>query len=377
MSLPSLDPLKLRQSFDEHRASPDISIDEYVRQCQVELGTSVMRKRRIYLDKKFWILLRDAALHRSELHNSHLLLAQLRSEVSAQRGICPISESLFMELMKQSDLTTRRATAGLIDELSLGVTLIPYHQRVATEMAHFMHVQAGIAVYPLEVLMWSKLSYVLGVQHPTNEAYPPEEMLVIQKSFLDHMWECELVEIIDRMASATSPIDTFPSLANRLNEQNVIHANTIKSFSQAYAAEIRGSLSLFVNVAREAMESIATGGSGRAIGSTETEKLEHERQLLAHLCKVIKKQDVAAALRTLHIGALCHSAFRWDKQRKLSANDFFDFHHAEAALGYCNLFFTEMPLRNMLQQKHMKIDNVSSCKIAASLEEAQAMLSTD
>jgi hypothetical protein len=94
--------------------------------------------------------------------------------------------------MKQTDLATRSATAEMIDQLSCGVTLSPQPTRVATEVAHFFHANAGHAVFPLEHLVWTKVPYILGVQHPVATAFPADEQLVIQEAFFDYLWEIPL-----------------------------------------------------------------------------------------------------------------------------------------------------------------------------------------
>lgn len=376
MSMPSLnfDPVTVRESVDRHQASPEVSTERYVRSRHIELGRSVLQKLRVYLDKRYWILLRDAAFRRPSAGAAHSLLASLRRGVGFGKIVCPISESLFVELLKQEDLATRRATAELIDELSDGVTLLIHPQRVATEIAHFFHSQAKLDVYPLETLVWSRLSYLFGVQHPTNETYEPAEMRVIQKAFFDHMWKCSLVEIVDRIADSPIPLFDCRDLAKRLNDGSAAHENEIKQFPQAYAAEIRGNLSLFTSVAREILERISIGESEVNISGTAIEHKQHELELLQFLCGAIKSKPVAVALRTLHIGALCHAAVRWDKKRKLVGNDLLDFHHAEAAVGYCDVFLTEAALRTMLQQRHMKLAEYFPCHVISSLEEAAEYL---
>lgn len=372
MPIPSIkiDQTKLRESFDQHLASPEISTEQYVRSRQIALGQTVMTKQRVYLDKRYWIFMRDASMHRTSSESAHSLLASLRSRVKSNQTICPISESLFMELMKQTDLTTRKATAELIDELSNGVTLIPYPQRVATEIAHFIHSQAGLDVYPLETLVWTKLSYIFGIQHPVNDKLEPTEMRLLQKAFFDHMWECSLAEIVERLSDTPAPPFDYDALAKHLNILSSAHADEIKNFSQTYAAEIRGCLSLATSVAREVIEKIASGSSGKTIENTELEQQEHELELLKYFCDAIKRRNVAVALRTPHIGALCHAAVRWDKKRKLEGNDLFDFHHAEAAVGYCNVFLTEAALHTMLKQHHLKLADYFPCEVISSLEEA-------
>jgi hypothetical protein len=57
-------------------------------------------------------------------------------------------------------------------------------------------------------------------------------------------------------------------------------------------------------------------------------------------------------LRTLHIHAALHAAFRWDKARRFTSNNLYDFEHASAALAYCQLFFTEDWLHSTITARH-------------------------
>src|SRR6266436_732870 len=46
-----------------------------------------------------------------------------------------------------------------------------------------------------------------------------------------------------------------------------------------------------------------------------------------------QRPQVRQQLRTLHIHAALHAAFRWDKARRFTSNDLYDFEHASAALA--------------------------------------------
>ena len=81
----------------------------------IELGSSLSSFTKVYLDKRFWILLRDASIGRSTCSAVDSLLNSLRLAVQKGDLICPISGSIFFELLKQEDIKTRRSTAELID----------------------------------------------------------------------------------------------------------------------------------------------------------------------------------------------------------------------------------------------------------------------
>jgi len=364
---------ELVDTINKHRQYPHISIDEHAKSKSVELSASIDGVTKVYLDKRFWILLRDAHLGRSKQSSSEYLLCALRESVKRGAVICPISESIFLELLKQQDLYTRRATAELIDELSLGLTVVPFDQRVAQEIVGFMTKSTCEPKMNHETkeLVWSKLSYVLGVVHPTSTPFTADVELALQKAFFDHMWDVPLVEMLEHLEECDIlKGHSFQNIADNINDLNRQHSDEVKNFKKVYTNEFRGGLSLFMSIPRLWIESEYQKSTGRSHVATEAEKLEHERKLHTFFGNLITEKRVALSLPTLHINSLCHAAVRWDKGRKLSKNDFYDFHHAAAAVGYCDAFMTEKPLMALLKQRHLELENDFPCKVMANVNEA-------
>ncbi|WP_461509508.1 hypothetical protein, partial [Rhodopirellula baltica] len=75
-------------------------------------------------------------------------------------------------------------------------------------------------------------------------------------------------------------------------------------------------------------------------------------------------------LPSIHIYASLHASLRWNKGRKLRANDLYDFQHAIAALGYANLFLTEKPLQVMVTERHLALDKLYDCRVVSDVEDA-------
>jgi len=362
---------KQKESFDRHKAEPHVSIDEHVRSRSIELGQALEKRAAVYLDLRYWIIVRDVILNRTTDSSSVNLANLLRGLVREGKIFCPISETVFVELFKHSVLETRRSTAKIIDELSLGVTLAPEALRIGTELAHlfYSHGKQG-SVYPLRWLVWSKLSYVHGVVHPTNTVFDSEQQLYIQKAFFDHMWDISLIEVVDILGDSPVPPTNFDAVAEKLNKANSVHLDEIRSYKQAYTAEIGGVLSLYIGVAREILESMYEKASGVTPKLTEAQKQTHERELLNFFVQAFSKSVIAKQLPTLHIHASCHATIRWDKKRQLEGNDLYDFHHAAAALAYCNVFLTEKPLQSLLKLNHIALDSLFGCQIISAVPEA-------
>lgn len=146
--------------------------------------------------------------------------------------------------------------------------------------------------------------------------------------------------------------------ARCLNEGNKQHEHEITNYRRAYKIEFEGSLSIFKQ------EMLALFKENEEAGYNSI------NQKNRRLSESARFAGFSRSVLTLNIGASCHAAVRWDKNRKIIGNDLFDFHHAVAALGYCNLFLTEGPLRSLLSQNHLKLKENFPCRVVASVQEA-------
>jgi hypothetical protein len=360
-----------------HRARPDVSIEQHVKRRVVALGRSLDQRIAIYLDTKFWIMLRDCAAGGPRDPTVAELLQRLRQLVSSGRVFCPFSENHLYEFMKQEDRRSRRATARLVDELSLGVALTDHRTRLGTEVAHFVHSYTDGAenLHPLRHLVWSKLGYVAGFSHPSGMGVDPETERALQKAFFDHMWTVSFAEMIETLGSSSPPgsLDFDTAELNRGIAEN---ADQIRSFAQAYAAELRGAVELGADMAMDVMAERFRKKSGNAppeAGSAEWQKFWMQWANL--LFAALKKNDEARQqLRTLHIHASLHAAFRWDKARRFTSNDLYDFEHASAALAHCGAFFTEHALCSTITAGNVALDAMFQCRVVSKAADAVAVL---
>jgi hypothetical protein len=338
-------------SIDTHLAHEHISIDRYTKQRVVELGRRLDGRTAIYLDTKFWIHLRNAAFGKGSDSEQELLL-ELRAAVNNGIAFCPISDSIFLELLKQSDKESRSRTAQIIDELSLGVTLATNQVRVATEVARFFYrfETPDVDLYPLRHLVWTKLAYILGFQHPSNTPFDAKTELAVQKSFLDYMWEKSLSDIVSIIDPESGREDmTLGDIARKLNDGNAENAAAIRSFEQVWSDELAGAADLCADIGADVVAEIAEqkGIAPQPRGSSDWLKM---RTICLNAIFLALKQRPALRkqLPTVYVEACLHAAIRWDKKRKLSGNDLYDFHHASAALAHCQAFLTERPLQTLL-----------------------------
>lgn len=323
----------------------------------INLGEEVSRRKRIYLDTRYWIHLRDAAMERSRDPMHGDLLARLRQAVAGGVAICPISDVMFAELLKQSDDTTRFATARVCDELSGGVALCLEEQRIGTELAHFLYdTGARREVHPLSHLVWTKACFVWGEQYPRGTHFPADTECALQKAFIDGQWGLSL----EQMVRALGPTEfmhaaDFDGMARRLNEGNRAHSNEMRSFPKVVADEIAGILDLYQERLGDILGHMYEREHGEPPKLTQRQRQDSAAQMRTVFINLfrLRPQLMAQRAPTIYVGAKCHAAVRWNRSKNLTANDLMDFHHAAGALGYCDAFFTDNPLRVLLTQRHI------------------------
>lgn len=353
-------------------------LDQYVRAAQVELARTIQSRKKIYLDLRFWIYARDAAADESVDPANRKLLHLLRRGVERGQLVCPISESTFMEVMKQANTTTRRiATAQMIDELSLGVSFTTARTRNATEIGHFLYANSGQTnLYDMQELVWTKLAYAMGYIHPSAPSLGEALELSSQKFVFDEMWQLTLTQMITTIGDAWKPdSDERRQSAARLNEEMKRPEHATASYQQTYRDEIVGAADVSQDLAADAMAGMAerAGYPPPAKGSPSWEESGRMCRNLI-IAAFERHPPTKSTLRTMHIMASLHAGMRWEKTAKFTANHYYDFEHAAGALAYCDAFFTEGFLSNLVNAKHTGLVDLNPCATTADVNEAVAIV---
>lgn len=349
-------------------------LDHYVRERQIELARSIQHRKKIYLDLRFWIYAREAAADESADPANRKLLHLLKRGVERGQLVCPISESTFLEVMKQANTTTRRiATARIIDELSLGVSFTTGRTRIGTEISHFFYKGAGQTnLYDMQELVWTKLAYAMGYIHPSAAELDKATELSAQKFVFDEMWQMTLTHMVTTIGDAWKPDpEERKQAAARLNEEMKRPEHTTVSYQQTYRDEIVGSADVCQDLAADAMAGMAerAGVPPPAKGSAAWEESGRMCRNLM-IAAFEQNPETKSMLRTMHIMASLHAGMRWEKTAKFTANHYYDFEHAAGALAYCDAFFTEGFLSNLVNAKHTGLVGLNSCATTADINEA-------
>src|ERR1700752_4160642 len=167
----------------ERRRHPDVSLSQHRLNCIADVAGVVLQRKRIYLDTRYWLFLRDAELDRPKKPVHVEMLDVLRTGVQSGQLLCPIGDSTFFELLKQADAETRLATARLIDTLSLGVVIQNAADRLRMGLVLFLASVIGKQAVPGPPVdrVWMKVGHVLGTAEPVFDGVSKQEQLAISK----------------------------------------------------------------------------------------------------------------------------------------------------------------------------------------------------
>ena len=362
-------------TIGEHLQCPGITFSEHVRKSEIELGKSLAHRESIYLDTNFWILLRDANRGRDK-HNATTLLTILKRAVKEDRVFCPISAASFVELMRQESLASRIKTAEIIDQLSLGVTIVGFEERISVEIERLIRSTTNFySHHSVQHAVWRKISYVLGMRNVQSAAINPNVDLAVQKAFFDLMCTIPLEEMIRIIGENRTSKEDHISFASRMNKQIMEHAEELRSFKQAYEAEVRGVVDDVGDIILEVVRSIARERQ-QQYSEMDYDEQREARDRWKNLIYFVLVQDKARYfLPTLHIRASLYASLRWNKGRKFKPNDLWDFSHAEVGLGYCSAFFSDRSLHSMITERHIGLDKLYECHVGSSVTDAIELVS--
>ena len=357
--------MKITNTISQHLKMPNISLRSYLKHKQLELARTIQPAKKVYLDTKFWLLLRDARLGRNVGSDTVALLDLLEAGAANGKIICPISADTYVEIFQQTDRVTLRACAQLIDDLSKGVAIILLMERINLEVAHFIRrtINGPGAVHAVEELIWTKIPYALGFNTRVSEYLPPDSNLAMQKAWLDQLWAITAADMLDMTDDSGGPLTTpFPDISHDLNRGKTEHRDENKSFKQTFLSELWGALDLYKPDFADILAYMCQEHTGQEPPTDEGARQEGGRLLAELIYNAFRVNKLTSELPSLWIGAGLHASVRWNATRKFKANDMPDFRHAVAAVPYCDYFLTERSLRHLISDRNLRLEALFPCK---------------
>jgi len=357
---------ELRTPAHEHK-----SFNQYRKERYDALQSFVASRRKIYLDTKFWVWLREPAASPNPAATS-ALLKELQKGVAEGRLCCPVSYPIFLETAKIFPLTRRKQHAATAEALCAGVALRnPFDVFELETLDFFIRNSPPLRNLPLRRdTVWCPVGHMIGEKYPFHAMLEGRAQDVAHKFMLDAMWEITLSDLVMHDIPRP-PTDT----AQRINVERTIYPRGDKSFQQLLREELHGALEALVPHIMSAMRDLASV-FGIAANSGDL-TLEAFRPVINLIREAVIQRLDRAAIPSLRVRSALHAALRLDDERPFRENDLPDIDHSAVAVSYCDAFLTERSFGDLLQRPFIKDVSLSQCAIACDPEEALAVLRSE
>jgi hypothetical protein len=365
------------QRWSIHRANPNVTLDQY--RCRVlhRYGQIVSSKMIIYLDLKYWINLRKVLLG-EKVERGYIDLYSLLTE-AVDRGtiICPLSFWIFEELLKQADFESRKATARLIDLLSDGVAFMSHGEIVGQEILHFIKKvnphYSDSKNWPVHECIWTRTMSFLGDRIPVwpTTVFSESDQLLLQKNWEDFYFFMPLEELISNVESVSPDLLYVGYDVKEINRRKQQVRLEHRSFKSLFLAELMHTIKENEDHWFEAMAYLYFLETGIK-NPVNVDALPEERKKTARALMwfAFKKNKIKNELPSYHIPAGLYAATCWDNTRQLSENDVLDFHHAQLAIPYWDVFLTETSLKSLACSGNLRFNEIYDTIIIADPIEA-------
>jgi hypothetical protein len=367
-----------------HAAVPQIPPDIYLSAKEFALGLEISQKTRIFLDTRYWLLIRDHVRGNRVDTQIGELLTLLRTLVHDDRAICPVAAPVLGELLKQTDSASLALTFELVDDLSASVAIQPELRRLEIELRSFLATKLldGFPAPPLQDLVWTRPFWItVGVD--LDLGYPPDQQEAAEKAFIDLLWECPFSEYAQGLHSWNDSVpykdlhDSFPEFTkNELNIQRSLHPQPPerRSFHTAFMEHLEVALYAHADEIESVIDDWYEGENEIGLRIREGILPECEKPITEVLRSAFRDAQVGTALPYLRILPGILTAFEFDHSRKVKRNDLADMYNAASALPYCNIYLTEGSFQHLLTRKPLQYDSLYSTQVISNPAEALDVL---
>lgn len=363
--------LSFISAFERHQQEPTITPGSYLRRMNLALGQKTSSLNHIYLDTKFWLLLRDVQMGKTQDPELETLLNILVKTVSSKKLICPASDIILSELLKQSDPNTRLATVRLIDRLSKGITVLSLHERLGAEVFHWVRSNKNhvSSLHPIEHLIWTRIPNLLGSFFPEQPEIDAATQAAIQKAWIETFAKLSLEDVILSIPQdAFSRLAPVPPLHESLNKGKFQNQITGSDFKTLYFDEVRGGIDAHWHLIEDVFKTLYYVDIGEKPKESLSESTK--RETIALLMAVFQTDKIGTHLPSLRIIAGINAAIRVDEKRKYKMGDWHDMLHASIALPYCDAFFTDRSFSSLLKNAPLSYGKLYSTTVLWDVKDA-------
>lgn len=342
---------RLNHYIEIHRSHPQVSFIEHIRQRRREKINHASSFKLIYLDTLAWKCLADFRQGKATLTAAMKDFgASIEQAVQTGKFAFPIGVPTYFELASMADPATQETLRTLVDELSHGLCITSYHDRVGSDLIRLRTNRLGEA-NGLEDFLCSPIE-MMGV--PTISLPPFVQGYVDQntfnKAFFDAQYEAPF-SIQLEIASMSPSGQWNNSLGiSELNQGKIQNQSEVLNLNTGIFLELKGGIEAwFFN---------------------EGKPFNHQEIALDALkiMNLWREEPGSKAMRTLRILSSLYGLMRFDPNRRYKNGDPNDFMVAASALPVAHALFTDRKFATLLSDKRIGLQKFLNCTVVSGFE---------
>jgi len=338
----SLNRIDLAQIVNDYPSNP-ISFTEYKKLRIEKLNQLLGSKTTIYLDLKFLIKLRDSI---SEGNTSiyKRIFFKLRQLVDEGKVICPISDCIIDEILKQTSIKTREKTALILDIVCRNISLAPMRNIFIHEFVNILLFSENKDLQKIQ--NWDfPISLFGNLDFETSDKNSSDLLKIL---FYEGLIATSIQEIITCYKNVKgSDISLFAET----------FFNSIKygSVPQSFGKIVQNELIAFM---------ISMGHELKVSPDPILEKIKH-----------LDQETLLKIVPSIYVFCSLHAEMINDSAKKYKKNDYYDIIHCSLAIPNCNYFFTERGFMHRTR-KVLKLDSKFKMVIESDPNKVMTLLNT-
>lgn len=343
---------------------------DYIREQSPKIADKYSGKQKIYLDLKYWILLRDGA------ESNDPIIRELTEKVqqlhSSGKCIFPISDIIYYEMMKQGDHAKRLASIALIDQYSEGLAMVTAVHQFQIAFGYWIRKYLKIDNLPSSKESgWSAINLVIGFPGFAKQAENLSDEL--QKSFFDFASKIPLSATHKATAIPFTPFNGKDDVKG-LNEGKEKYRDQNKPFKEMFISELEGFIQELKKPIHDELVALFVQKMNRQPTTQEMADINPD-DYCRLIIQLFKEDKLGNELPLLKIFPSLFAMMRWNKGRVYKdGNDTTDVLHAVNALPHCHYFFTEKELKSLIVQ--LKLDKLFECVVESDPKKVLGILNS-
>ena len=356
---------RLDEAFRKHLSSPETTFDEHLAKRRVDLNHELEGKKLVYMDTKHWVNLCHVVLktrHATPLYTEVFGLLKLLRQKS--RICCPVSATLFEELMRQTDKSTRQATAQVMDSLGGGACLQNWLDLAKAEFGrHICQLFQIEKDQEMFFPIWTKVGYRQGESSFEFLENTAEKSVALEKAFFDVEWDMSLEQAQSMPGWIPTPDSFSAAWVQEARRAKHHQAQSPRNFKQLVQDRRRQLLSAFKSTLLPLL-ALCRGIPGSP------------KEQVAAVFDPIYQGKNPNAMPSLEVVAALDAAITLDTRRGVQANDLEDYIHAAQALPHSDALFCDNFMAQQLRTKPLEFGMVYRIEIGSRPEEILGYLKT-